>query len=105
MSVDWSPDGRWGRGRRGWESTPVTYPNPTPTTFQQHPESYTSDEDREGEAAADMFLNWVYSAFQNITWKPRDIRKTNSCPGFEADRGCLSTHPQLGGNPGNARQS
>lgn len=55
-----NPDGRWGRGRRGWESTPVTYPNPTPTTFQQHPESYTSDEDREGEAAADMFLNWVY---------------------------------------------
>jgi len=63
-------DPYWTRGERGWGSGPAAVTrdgnnNPTTpllTNFQQNPAfSYRAKDDLEvTEAAADMFLNWVY---------------------------------------------
>ncbi len=70
----------WVRGTRGWGSWASPLPNPT--NFQQNPLDVTdavafpAERERErDEAAADMFLNWVYSTigqggFQDINWEP-----------------------------------
>jgi hypothetical protein len=69
----------WVRGRRGWGSA-VSTPPAVPCNFQQNgyiaidATSSQSDRERErDEAAADMFLNWVYSqvgagGFTNVDW-------------------------------------
>jgi hypothetical protein len=74
----------WDRGTRGWGSGPVCqydYELPNKyrcidgtrivTNFQQHGPPYEAGEDHFDETAADMFLNWVYTAFQDISWSPR----------------------------------
>lgn len=80
----------WVRGERGWGSQSSPLPNPSP--FQQNPysvvDAQSSDEDRQAEideAAADMFLNWVYSklgqgGFQNTSWRVADNCNTTGCP-------------------------
>jgi hypothetical protein len=42
------------------------------TDFQQHPPPFGGD--RFEETAADMFLNWVYSAFSSNTWDIGQVR-------------------------------
>lgn len=66
----------WTRGDRGWGSGPGLAQNSTITNFQQHPPAlYPGDnlQTQLDEAAADMFLNWVYRStnvggFKNISW-------------------------------------
>ncbi|GEM_PF-5090256 len=71
----------WRRGERGWGSGPGSdyqnnddiNGNPTVrhiTNFQQHAAPYANQGDANLETAADMFLNWVYDAFQNASWRP-----------------------------------
>jgi hypothetical protein len=85
--------GEWRRGERGWGSGPSS----SSTIFQQHPPSINVEfpgNDYQ-EAAADMFLNWVYrtngaGGFENRNWHPRDDCDTPA--------GCLDAS-----NPGDAR--
>jgi predicted outer membrane repeat protein len=68
----------WARGERGWGSQ--TLPLPNPSNFQQNPfavvdaNATQDDKNKEiDEAAADMFLNWVYKklgqgGFQDTSW-------------------------------------
>ncbi len=75
--VSQKPD--WVRGNRGWGSAAST-PPAVPCNFQQDPftvADWLATQDQRvrerDEAAADMFLNWVYTAiaaggFQNTSW-------------------------------------
>jgi hypothetical protein len=70
----------WARGGRGWGSTASIAPTP-PCNFQQDPftandwEASQDNKNKErDEAAADMFLNWVYQTvgvggFADIDWR------------------------------------
>ncbi len=78
---------QWLRGPRGWGS------NPHHTTeYQQHPDVSTEDwTTRCLEAAADMFLNWIYryrtTGFLNITWSSGDMSPINT-PCSSLNQGC-----------------
>jgi hypothetical protein len=89
---------QWRRGERGWGSGPgseyvggddrneplkAIY-----TDFQQHPAPYPASQNKFEETAADMFLNWVYDAFQNRSWKPIDQDTNGSC---SRPSGCLDS--------------
>jgi len=97
----------WDRGQRGWGSAAAnTSPLSIPYDFQQSTENH-NDLDypnsplltREvDEAAADMFLNWVYSRLTTgevAGFKNRDYKLlTGNCPGVA---------PTDTSNPGDAR--
>jgi hypothetical protein len=93
--VSQNPDPYWTRGEGGWGSgpsfrrttaTPVPPPAPTATllplltTYQQNARfdfrAKTNDEIY--EAAADMFLNWVYRSNTDANYPPPAF--TNACP-------------------------
>ncbi|MFN8420433.1 MAG: hypothetical protein U0528_14510 [Anaerolineae bacterium] len=97
----------WVRGGRGWGSGEATPPG-TPCPFQQHPFKVTDTAPgvlpatrvaEVNEAAADMFLNWVFSVYGSYiqaTSGFRDISWLISVP-------CLSGTPQPTERPGQAR--
>jgi hypothetical protein len=65
----------WTRGERGWGSGPARQPGGgyLITDFQQHPafiSSSVSKVNAIGEAAADMFLNWVYRGGSDYRFAP-----------------------------------
>lgn len=84
----------WNRGERGWGSGPTKYNTTTAliTSYQQNPlllhfqltampagqESAAKKSDRVQEAAADMFLNWVYKRLQGT---PPQTNCTDIVPG------------------------
>jgi hypothetical protein len=92
----------WWRGTRGWGSAAIilwncTGGNLAPYNFQQNPcdqiEPVGTQVEIE-EAAADMFLNWVYYAigetsFQNTLWN-ESINGINCFPPGCSDNGLLT---------------
>jgi hypothetical protein len=91
----------WIRGERGWGSGASLpgrcdgsfQPNANALDFQQNP-CQVIDTDYPGllivereEAAADMFLNWVYNAFANISYE--DICNPSGCPDTPANPGTV----------------
>ncbi|KAB2893767.1 MAG: hypothetical protein F9K28_07400 [Bacteroidetes bacterium] len=119
-----SGDTVWIRGERGWGSGPGSDYTAIPlggtnapddvcgtptrshtTNFQQNAAPYTGGNNHFGETAADMFLNWVYSAFSDRSWKPRDMVPNSnplvSC--HDIPTGCMETALNKGGTPGTAR--
>lgn len=63
----------WERGERGWGSGPAKQGNGNPliTDFQQSPVFEVDRGSREiDEAAADMFLNWVYRVNYDLVFPP-----------------------------------
>lgn len=65
----------WTRGERGWGSGPARQPGGgyLITGFQQHPAFVSSSVSKVkavGEAAADMFLNWVYRGVSDYRFAP-----------------------------------
>jgi hypothetical protein len=101
----------WLRGERGWGSGPGSRYNPLSdfcnpqtqvfTDFQQNPAPHNSLGIANEEAAADMFLNWVYyklgmGGFLNRDWRPHinDPISGNSCNLLTA--GCDNTSAASG---------
>jgi hypothetical protein len=63
----------WERLSRGWGTAPVTNPF---SGFQQNAPPNGNDSLEISEAAADMFLNWVYRALTDLT---NLLVSTNPC--------------------------
>ncbi len=115
--IDNSGNHNWRRGERGWGFGPgsVYQPNddvngnpikPVFTQFQQHPQPYPDLTTGYSETAADMFLNWVYDAYVNKTWKPTDRDKTGSCNRQSGcDENSLLAPLPTTGTSGDARRS
>jgi hypothetical protein len=108
---------QWRRGERGWGSGQGSnyvagndFNEPSTavyTQFQQHPAPYPLGQNKFEETAADMFLNWVYDAFQNKSWKPLDRDGTNTC---NRPSGCIETEitfplNSANGSSGDARRT
>jgi hypothetical protein len=83
--IDANDNTDWVRGGRGWGS-PASTPPVAPCNFQQNAFTVTDvnaspdDKSRErDEAAADMFLNWVYSEIGEDGFTDNDWRNISNC--------------------------
>jgi len=93
----------WARGRRGWGSSGGLRPSEAGCDFQQNTGTFVDGlnqgfSDEVDEAAADMFLNWVYEelesiglvspkvGFENILWNKLP---TATAPPSQRDASCV----------------
>jgi hypothetical protein len=100
------PQMDWVRGNRGWGSAAVQSPS-QPCSFQQNPytvldwevtatPAQTQTVRERDEAAADMFLNWVYSKIGQGGFANADYRNITDC---------VSVAPTDASLPGDARRN